>query len=67
MDHATQARIFEPFFSTKQTGRGLGLAAVQGIIRSHHGALKLTPTRSRGTTFKVWFPVADVSAVRRQA
>jgi signal transduction histidine kinase len=67
MDHATQARIFEPFFSTKQTGRGLGLAAVQGIIRSHHGALKLTSTRSRGTTFKVWFPVADVSAVRRQA
>jgi two-component system cell cycle sensor histidine kinase/response regulator CckA len=67
MDHATQARIFEPFFSTKQTGRGLGLAAVQGIIRSHHGALKLTSTRSRGTTFKVWFPVADASEVRRQA
>jgi signal transduction histidine kinase len=66
MDHATQARIFDPFFSTKQNGRGLGLAAVQGIIRSHRGALLLTSHSGRGTTFKVWFPVGDaVSAARR--
>ncbi len=67
MDRATQARIFEPFFSTKQHGRGLGLAAVQGIMRSHHGALRLTTTPSRGTTFTVWFPLDAASAARRHA
>src|SRR5260370_15441941 len=39
MDAATKARIFEPFFSTKHTGRGLGLAAVFGIARGHRGAV----------------------------
>jgi signal transduction histidine kinase len=67
MDRATQARIFEPFFSTKQTGRGLGLAAVQGIIRSHRGALLLTSQPGHGTTFKVWFPVHDTAAAARRA
>lgn len=57
MDGATRARIFEPFFSTKQTGRGLGLAAVQGIVRSHRGALLVISTPGAGTTFKVWFPL----------
>jgi signal transduction histidine kinase len=57
MDAATMARIFDPFFSTKQTGRGLGLAAVQGIVRSHRGALRVTSAPGRGTTFRVWFPL----------
>jgi PAS domain S-box-containing protein len=57
MDPATLARIFDPFFSTKQTGRGLGLAAVQGIVRSHRGALRVTSAPGRGTTFRVWFPL----------
>jgi PAS domain S-box-containing protein len=57
MDAATMARVFDPFFSTKQTGRGLGLAAVQGIVRSHRGALRVTSTPGRGTTFRVWFPL----------
>jgi signal transduction histidine kinase len=57
MDPVTIARIFDPFFSTKQTGRGLGLAAVQGIIRSHKGALRVTSAPGSGTAFRVWFPL----------
>ncbi len=56
MDAATRARIFEPFFTTKFTGRGLGLAAVQGIIRGHHGALAVDTAVGRGTTFTVFLP-----------
>jgi signal transduction histidine kinase len=67
MDHATRARIFDPFFSTKQDGRGLGLAAVQGIVRSHRGALLLTTQPGRGTTFKVWFPVEPAAVAAKRA
>ena len=67
MDRATQARIFDPFFSTKQTGRGLGLAAVQGIIRSHRGTLLLTSRPGHGTTFKVWFPTESAMATAKRA
>ena len=51
-----QRRIFEPFFSTKATGRGLGLAAVGGIVRAHHGALMLQSASGRGTTFTLLLP-----------
>jgi signal transduction histidine kinase/ActR/RegA family two-component response regulator len=62
MDEATKARIFDPFFSTKFAGRGLGLAAVAGIIRSHGGLIKLTTAPGRGSTFVVLFP-AKAAAV----
>ncbi len=62
MDPATLGRIFEPFFTTKFTGRGLGLAAVQGIMRSHHGMLTVDTVPDQGTTFSVFFPVASVVA-----
>lgn len=67
MDRATAARIFEPFFSTKQDGRGLGLAAVHGIVRSHRGTLLLTSHPGRGTTVKVWFPIDAASEQARRA
>ena len=61
MDPATQARVFEPFFSTKFTGRGLGLAAVLGIMRAHGGAIGVDSVRGRGTTFTLLFPASAKS------
>jgi len=57
MDEETKWRIFEPFYTTKFTGRGLGMSAVLGIINSHNGALQLFSQLGRGTTFKVFLPV----------
>jgi len=54
MSEETMARVFDPFFSTKETGRGLGLAAVRGIVRSHQAALRVTSAPGQGTRFRVW-------------
>jgi len=59
MDDATRARIFDPFFSTKGMGRGLGLAAIQGIVRSHGGGMRLETAVGRGSRFEVLLPVSE--------
>ncbi len=59
MDDDTRQRVFEPFYTTKFTGRGLGMSAVLGIITAHKGALRLTSQQGTGTTFKVYLPVQN--------
>lgn len=57
MSEDTMSKIFDPFFTTKFPGRGLGLAAVHGIIRAHKGAIKVFSKKGEGTTIKLLFPV----------
>jgi signal transduction histidine kinase len=57
MNEHTMARMFDPFYSTKDTGRGLGMAAVRGIVGSHRAALRVTSAERQGTRFRIWFPL----------
>ncbi len=61
MNEATLRRIFDPFFSTKPKGHGLGLAAVQGIVRRHQGAIQVESTPGIGSTFTVYLPAAPIT------
>ena len=56
MTEEIQARIFDPFFSTKRAGRGMGLAAVQGIIQSHGGTIKVESAVGSGSCFEILLP-----------
>ena len=58
MDAATRARLLEPFFTTKPTGRGMGLASVVGIVRRHRGGLAVDSNPGRGTIFRILLPLA---------
>ncbi len=51
-------RIFDPYFTTKQTGNGLGLATVYSIVRKHEGHVEVESELGRGTTFRIWLPAA---------
>ena len=62
MDEETVERLFDPFFTTKFAGRGLGMAAVLGIVRSHHAAIRVESQLRKGTTFTLFF-----KALRRPA
>jgi PAS domain S-box-containing protein len=52
-------RIFEPFYTTKKKGSGLGLMIVQRIVRAHNGRIELESHVGRGTTFRVWLPLHE--------
>ncbi|MFQ5416121.1 MAG: ATP-binding protein, partial [Myxococcota bacterium] len=65
IDADSRKRIFEPFFSTKFSGRGLGLAAVHGIVQAHGGVIKLTSEPGWGTAFRVLFPKSHQKLVYR--
>lgn len=62
MSPATLSRAFVPFFTTKPGGRGLGLAAVLGIVRGHGGLIRVTSEPERGTTVEVAFPASRLPA-----
>jgi len=57
----TMERLFDPFFTTKFFGRGLGMSAVMGIMKSHNGALFVQSAPGSGTTFKAFFPASDAT------
>ncbi|MCK6447240.1 MAG: response regulator [Planctomycetes bacterium] len=67
MDAETQARMFEPFFTTKFPGRGLGLAAVLGIARGHHGGLEVESRVDGGTRVRFYAPLARADAPPKSA
>jgi PAS domain S-box-containing protein len=55
----TREKIFLPFYTTKESGAGLGLALVQKIIVSHNGSIEVESSEGRGTTFKILLPLAS--------
>ena len=69
MDEETQKRLFDPFYSTKSSGRGLGMTAVLGIMRAHNGAIEVISEPGQGSRFRLYLQVldeAEVTAVQEQ-
>jgi len=61
MTEEMQTKVFDPFFSTKFVGRGLGLAVVQGVVRDHGGAINLLSSPGVGTTFEIFLPCGEAA------
>ncbi|MCK5114024.1 MAG: response regulator [Phycisphaerae bacterium] len=61
IDSATLEKIYEPHFTTKPTGHGLGMAAIARIVGAHNGVIELDTKPGSGTTFTVWFPCSQKS------
>ena len=57
-------RIFQPYFTTKEKGSGLGLMIVQRIVREHGGRIELESNTGQGTTFRLWFPLTEHQPLR---
>lgn len=60
-------RLFDPFYSSKFTGRGMGLPAVLGIVRAHKGAVTVESRQGEGSTFRIYFPLMQLSTVQAPA
>ncbi|HSA62581.1 MAG TPA: ATP-binding protein [Nitrospiraceae bacterium] len=67
MNLETQARMFEPFFSTKETNVGLGLTAVYGIVRQNGGTVEVESRAGHGTSVRVYFPAVQESEIREES
>ncbi len=65
MDSETQYKLFDPFFSTKFWGRGLGMPEVMGIVKGHRGAIMVDSEVGKGTTVRVLFPAAGTPKMLR--
>jgi signal transduction histidine kinase len=57
-------RLFDPFFTTRANGSGLGLYSVKRIVEEHHGEIKIQSKLGRGTCFSLWLPTAESVAER---
>ena len=67
MDQETLTRIFDPYFTTKKTGSGLGLSATLGIVQTYAGGLHVESSRGKGTTFTLFFPASNKTASVEEA
>jgi PAS domain S-box-containing protein len=63
MDAAIQDKIFDPFFSTKFTGRGLGLAVAMGLVQAHDGAIAIESQGGWGSSFRLYLPISGLQAL----
>ncbi|MEO1084114.1 MAG: response regulator, partial [Acidobacteriota bacterium] len=62
IDDETRQKLFDPFYSTKRSGRGLGMATVHGVVRKHRAAIEIESEVGRGTRMRVWFPSTEDTA-----